>query len=108
MRKEEQSFLLCKRISPAQSKADQRGGRMCNLTERLPRGWQQVCRKARMDPASTLPCALFLSPNGRTFRTKKDVDDYEVILEEGRRMKMQKKQVRRKQEKLRWKQEEQV
>ena len=75
-----------------------------------------------MDPDSTLPCALYLSPNGRTFRliqfwvlssvtftflcfisletnyinkhsyrTKKEVDDFEAILEEGRRMKRQKK-----------------
>ena len=28
----------------------------------------QVCQRARMDPNSTLPCALYLSPNGKTFR----------------------------------------
>ena len=44
-----------------------------------------------MDPDSTLPCALYLSPNGRTFKTKEEVDDFEAILEEERRVKRQKK-----------------
>ena len=68
---------------------------MCNLlNKKVPKGWQQVCQKARMDPGSSLPCALYLSPNGRTFRTKKEVDDFEAILEEGRRMKREKKMLK--------------
>ena len=28
----------------------------------------KVCQRARMPPGSELPCALYLSPNGKTFR----------------------------------------
>ena len=51
---------------------DHRRSNMCNLSDTLvPSGWQHVCYKP--NPTSSQPCSLYLSPNGRTFRSMQEV-----------------------------------
>ena len=54
---------------------------MCNLSQpQVPRGWQRVCQKAKMPLESRDPCSLFLSPNGKTFKTMDEVHRYSKVL----------------------------
>ena len=64
---------------------------MCLLGKphQVPRGWQQVCRKAALPPQSRDPCSLFLSPNGKIFKTMDEVASYSKVLDQ---RKMEKKQ----------------
>ena len=65
---------------------------MCNLGKpQVPRGWQQVCQKANMPVESRDPCSLFLSPNGKTFKTMDEVTSYSKILDQEKMAREQKK-----------------
>ena len=65
---------------------------MCNLGKpQVPRGWQQVCQKAKMPVESKDPCSLFLSPNGKTFKTMDEVASYSKILDQEKMAREQKK-----------------
>ena len=60
-------------------------------SEQVPRGWQQVCQRAKMPAGSSTPCSLYLSPNGRTFRTMEEVQEYNRQLEKQKIEREQKK-----------------
>ena len=65
---------------------------MCVLKKyRIPRGWQKVCLRAKMAASSSDPCSLFLSPNGRTFTTMEQVQEYNSLLEKEKLLKEQRK-----------------
>ena len=44
-------------------------------------GWKQKCQRALLPPGSSTPCCLYISPNGRTFRTMVEVELYTRQLE---------------------------
>ena len=69
---------------------------MCNWSsQQVPWGWKRKCQRALLPPGSSTPCSLFLSPNGRTFRTMEEVEMYTRQLEqqkiEGEHKKMEEK-----------------
>ena len=57
----------------------------------VPRGWQQVCQKANLPPDSRDSCSLFLSPDGKTFKTMDEVVSYSKVLDQEKLAKEQKK-----------------